>query len=125
MSWDIVLFNSREKITLVEELDPDQLEPTDFWSAFDDHFEEIEKSDGHWDIQGKDFSIVCYPRDEMVSNTTVNLYGINGLYELIFLAKKHGWQIFDTGRGEMLDLENPAKNGFENFQSYIRQILRS
>ena len=47
MSWDIVLFNSKQKIESVEELDENQLE--------------------------------------------------------------HNWQIYDSGIGEMIDLENPEK----------------
>ncbi len=32
-------------------------------------------------------------------------------------------KLFDTGNGEMLDLENPEKNGYDNFQSYLQQVL--
>jgi ABC-type Fe2+-enterobactin transport system substrate-binding protein len=55
----------------------------------------------------------------------LSLYGENGLYELVVLAKKHNWQIFDTGLGQMIDLENPSNNGFENFQDYLKQILNA
>ena len=53
----------------------------------------------------------------------LSLYGENGLFVLIGLAKKQNWQIFDTGIGEMLDLESPSKNGYENFQTYLKQIV--
>jgi hypothetical protein len=39
----------------------------------------------------------------------LSLYGENGIYELIEVAKKHNWQIYDSGTGEMIDLENPEK----------------
>lgn len=48
MSWDIVLFNSRQKIASVEEVEETQLEPTDFGAAFESHFTEIIKDDDHW-----------------------------------------------------------------------------
>jgi hypothetical protein len=123
MSWDIVLFNSRQKITSVEEVDDTQLEPADFCSAFESHFTEIIKDDDHREITGKDFSIDYFIDEDKVSNKMVSLYGENGLFELVELAKKHNWQIFDTGNGQMIDLENPANNGYENFQTYLRHVL--
>ena len=123
MSWDIVLFNSRQKIESPEEVDETQLEPTDFCSVFENHFAEIVKDDNHREIKGKDFSIDYFIDDEPVSNKMMSLYGENGLYEVVALARKYGWQIFDTGHGQMIDLENPANNGYENFQSYLKYIL--
>jgi hypothetical protein len=32
------------------------------------------------------------------------------------------WQIFDTGNGCMIDLENPVNNGYSNFNNYLNQI---
>jgi hypothetical protein len=54
MSWDIFLFNSREKITSVEELDDTQLDPTGFCSAFESHFRQVVKNDNHREIKAKD-----------------------------------------------------------------------
>lgn len=124
MSWDIVLFNSRQKITSVEEVDDTQLEPIDFCSAFENNFTDIIKDADHREIKGKDFTINYFIDDNKVSNKMVSLYGENGLFELVELAKKHNWQIFDTGSGQMIDLENPANNGYENFQSYLRHVLK-
>lgn len=123
MSWDVVLFNSKQKISSIEELDDTQLEPTDFCSALENHFTHVIKIDNHREIKGKDFTIDYFEDDEKVSNKMFSLYGENGLHELIVLAKKYNWQIFDTGLGQMIDLENPSNNGFENFQDYLKQIL--
>jgi len=60
---------------------------------------------------------------QLVSNTLFNLYGETSLFELIRVAKIYGWQIFDTGVGEMIDLEKPEKNGYDNFQSYLQDVL--
>lgn len=124
MSWDIVLFNSKEKIASVTELDENQLEPTDFTGILENSFDRINKDDNLREIVGTDFTIDFYTHDEPVSNTMVNLYGENGLYALIELAKKHNWQIYDTGIGEMIDLENPEKNGYENHRKYVEQLLK-
>lgn len=124
MSWDIVLLNSRQKISSIEEVDDTQLEPTDFCSALESHFKEVIKDDNHREIKGKDFSIDYSADEDKVSNKMVSLYGESGLFEIVELAKKHDWQIFDTGNGQMIDLENPANNGYENFQSYLRHVLK-
>lgn len=122
MSWDIILFNSRQRITSIEELDSAQLEPADFCSAFEDHFKNIVKNGEHREVRGKNFTIDYFTDDEDVSNKMVSLHGENGLYELVVLAIKHNWQIFDTGLGHMIDLEKPERNGYENFQRYLRQV---
>jgi hypothetical protein len=124
MSWDIVLFNSSKKIENLEEVDLAQLEPTDFCAVLESHFDEIVKDDDHREIKGKDFAINFFIDDELVSNKMLSLYGENGLFELVVLAKKHNWQIFDTGLGQMINLENPSINGYENFQNYLKHILK-
>jgi hypothetical protein len=122
MSWDIVLFNSKQTIELIEELDDAQLEQTDFFSILDSHFDNIKTDDDHREVVGKDFAINYFIDEEPVSNLMMSLYGEQGLYAMIVLAKKHHWQIFDTGLGQMIDLENPSKNGYENFQAYLKQL---
>lgn len=124
MSWDIVLFNSKQKIESVEELDEEQLEPTDFSSLLEEQFDEVEKDGKHRELIGKEFSIEYFTDEEPASNMMLSIYGENGLYALIELAKRHGWQIFDTALGEMIDLENPENNGYENHQKYVQQILK-
>jgi hypothetical protein len=124
MSWNIVLFNSKQKIESVEELDENQLEPTDFDQILENSFNQIKKDDNHREIIGTDFTIDFFVHNEPVSNTMLSLYGENGLYELIELAKNQNWQIYDSGIGEMIDLENPEKNGFENHRKYVEQIMK-
>lgn len=123
MSWDIVLFNSRQKIESPEEVDETQLELTDFCSVFENHFGEIIKDDRHRKIKGKDFAIDYFIDGEPVSNKMVSVHGEHGLFELVVLARKHNWQIFDTGLGQMIDLENPSINGYGNFLSYLQHVL--
>lgn len=124
MSWDIVLFNSKKTIKSIEELDVDKLEPINFTGVLESSFTEIVKEENHRQIKGKDFSIDFFTDDEPVSNKMLSLYGENGLFELIELAKQQGWQIFDTGLGSMIDLENPENNGYENHKNYVEQIMK-
>lgn len=123
MSWDIVLFSSKQKINSLEEIDESQLIPTDFCLAFEEQFEHITKNGNHREVKGKDFVIDYFIDNENVSNKIISLYGENSIYELVLLAKKRNWQIFDTGLGQMIDVNNPENNGFTNFQTYLRQIL--
>ena len=60
---------------------------------------------------------------EPVSNKVFSLYGENGIYELVALAQKHGWFLFDTGKEQMIDLDNPSNNGYSAFQDYLKFIL--
>ncbi len=124
MSWDIVLFNSKEKIKSVAELDETQLEPTDFSGILETSFDRINKKESHREIVGNDFTIDFFSDDENSSNFMLSLYGENGFFELIELAKKHNWQIYDSGIDGMIDLENPEKNGFDNHRKYVEQMLK-
>lgn len=124
MSWDIVLFNSKETIRSIEDLDPDKLDPTDFVSVLESSFTTIHKEKNHREIKEKHFSIEFFTDDEPVSNKTLSLYGENGLFKLIELAKLHGWQIFDTGSGMMINLERPENNGYQNHQNFVKQAQK-
>ncbi|MGJ8715162.1 MAG: hypothetical protein ACSHXG_08670 [Maribacter stanieri] len=122
MSWDIVLFNSKQKINSVTELDETQLEPTDFSGILETSFDRLNKNENHREIVGTNFTIDFFSDNEYSSNFMLSLYGENGIYALIELAKKYKWQIYDSGIDEMIDLENPEKNGFKNHKEYVEQI---
>lgn len=125
MSWDIVLFNSRQKFESVAELDENQLVPTDFSGIIEKSFDQLKKDGKHREIIGTDFTIDFFADNEHSSNFMLSIYGENAIYALIELSKKHNWQIYDSGMGEMIDLENPKKNGFENHRKYVEQILKN
>jgi len=125
MSWDIVLFNSKQEIKSVTELDENQLEPTDFTEILENSFDRIKKDGKHIEIIGNDFTIEFFTDNEHSSNFMLSLYGENAIYALIELSKKYNWQIYDSGIGGMVDLENPEKNGFDNHRKYIETILKN
>ena len=122
MSWDIVLFSSEQKLVSLENLNEDLLKPIDFDKVLKSKFENIKKSENHNEIIGKDFSIDFFDDDELVSNKILSLYGENGLFELIKIAKVENWQIYDSGIDKMLNLEKPEQNGYENFKNYLKFI---
>ena len=123
MSWDVVLFSSTQKIDSIEEVDESMFIETDFCEVLDTYFAAVKEENDSVAVNDKDYSIDYYTDDEPVSNKMVSLYGENALYELVIVAKKQGWQIFDTSLNAMIDLENPANNGYENFQLYLKKIL--
>ena len=124
MSWDIVLFKSKEKIIQVSNLDEKRLVPVDFCERIENHFKEIIKDNDHRTVKGKDFEIDYFLDEELVSSKIVSIHGEEGLFQLIELAKKENWQIYDCGLDDMIDLENPKNNGYEDFQKYVKKILR-
>jgi hypothetical protein len=123
MSWDVVLFNSKQNITSIKDVDENQLESVSFTLAFETYFKNIVKDKNHREIKGNDFAIEYFDSGEPASNMLLNLYGKTAIYPLIDLAKQNNWQIFDSGLGDMIDLENPTKNGYENFHAYLNQVL--
>lgn len=125
MSWDVVIFSSNQKIISLEDLEEEMLLPIDFNSLLEDSFENVIVDGDHREIKDDDYSINYYVSDEPTSNMLFNLYGERALFELIRVSKKYGWQIFDTGNGQMLDLHYPEKNGYQDFQSYLQQILKN
>jgi len=119
MSWDIVLFNSVQKINAIDEVDEEKLIPVAFDKIISEYFGAKESSE----IKGDGFSIDFYMDDEPVSNKMISLYGEKALFEIARLAKIQNWQIFDTSLNKMIDLENLTENGFANFQSYLEKVL--
>lgn len=55
VSWDIVLFNLRQKINNPSAVNEDLLVTTDFCKIFREHFKKIFKNDGHCAIVGKNY----------------------------------------------------------------------
>ena len=125
MSWDIVLFHSRQRITspgMVDELLLDPINIDDLLAA---HFPTIEKDDRHRRIKGLNFDIEYFTSDQLESNKLMQLYGQDAIYSLVVFAKKYQLQLFDTALGEMIDLANPSANGYNNFQAYLQQIFKA
>ena len=123
MSWEIVLFSSEQNLVSLENLNEDLLKPIDFDKILKSKFTNIKKSENHNEIIGKNFSVEFFSDEELVSNKMLSVYGENGLFELIRIAKEENWQIYDSGIDKMLNLEKPEENGYGNFRQYLKNIL--
>lgn len=125
MSWDVVIFSSKQKIDFIEEIDDELFVPVDFNEVLKNYFNVITSDEKHRTINGPGFSIEYFADGEPASNVLFQLYGEAALYELVKIARIHHWQIYDTGIGAMLHLDHPEKNGYNNFQAYLQQVLGS
>jgi|SRR5688572_8695342 len=130
MSWDVIIFNLNRKVDNVEEIDETVLvdigTTTDFKKIIEENYRDIVWDSDWGKIERKDYSLeFSLPESGApFSNLMFHLYGENAVYDLIEFCKKNNWQAFDTGLGQMLDLDDPAKNGYEKHQNFVRQIMR-
>lgn len=123
MSWDIILFNSKQKFETVEEIEDELLSETNFDKVLLEKLSPTKIEDENVDVENKNYALNFFLDNELVTNKMVTLYNENALYELVRISKEMSWQIFDTSSGEMINLENPEKNGYESFQKYLKSIL--
>lgn len=115
MSWDIILLNSTEKIISIENLNEGKLVPIDF-----DKILHQSLSENYID---KDINF--YFDDEPTSIKTISLYSEKALFKIVEIAKINNWQIFDISLEQMLNLKNPALNGYNNHQRYVSKVMKN
>jgi hypothetical protein len=128
MSWDIFIFNLNRKVSSVEEIDESTMLPFSDWDAIrvilSAYFKDIIWENIWGSITRSDFSIAFSSGDpeEKPTSILMSIYGVNSIYEVIELCRQQNWQIYDTSLGDMIDIENPQRNGYENFQAYLTQV---
>lgn len=127
MSWDVFIFHLKNKVTTIEEIADEGILPIDnFVPTLQSAFPEMQLQDGWIKIEREGYSIES--SDTEGNNTRgpamLQLQGKMAIYPLIDLCKKNNWQLFDTWAGIMLDLDDPAKNGYADFQRYLTQITK-
>ena len=131
MSWDVVVFNLNKRVESVDDIKEDVLmdigTPTEFKKILQEHFGSVVWEDTRGKIETPEYALELSISDdnETFSNTIFHLYGEKAIYALIDLCNENHWQAFDTGLGQMLDLDHPEKNGYKNFQEYLAFILKN
>jgi CRISPR/Cas system-associated protein Cas5 (RAMP superfamily) len=123
MSWDVVLFNSREKIVSVEDINPNQLIDTDFDVEFERYFPDIKKDENYREVIGDGFTISYFIDSEPVSNKTVSLYGEKSIFALCIFARDNKWQLYNNASERMFDIENISDNAYKDFLKFKSSIL--
>ncbi len=123
MSWDIVLFSSNQKISAIDDIDEKQLTLNNFGDRLTAHFNHVTIHNKHHQVKGATYSLDYFWDGGEASNIMISIYGEDALFELVGLAKKHNWQIFDTSLGQMINLDDPSLNGCVNFCRYVHMII--
>ena len=123
MSWEILLFNSIEKINSSFDLDENKLIITDFDKILLENFSQHKIDNNYVEITGDNYLIDFFTDEEIVNKKMLSMYGENGLFEIVKVAIIHNWQIYDFGIDEFLDLENPSRNGHDSIDPYLNSIL--
>jgi hypothetical protein len=127
MSWDVLVFNSICKIDAIDEIE-EVLTDIGTWQEFrqmlQQQFPEA-SFDGNWcQIENGNAGLETSlgPPDEKTSNTIFHLYGPDAIYMVMALCQRYNWQAFDCSLDSILNLDNPEKNGYQNFVTYLAQI---
>jgi len=129
MSWDVVVFNLKRRVSSVDEIDDGVLVEIGTYANFEAilkrRFPMLANEVGWLKVDFGEYSLETSlgELDETFSNTIFHLHGENAVYELIELCKANGWQAFDTGLGHMLDLDHPERNGYMEHRRYVEQIM--
>lgn len=129
MSWDVVVFNLKRKVANVEEIDESVLLEIGTYANFEAtlkrRFPALANHKG-WlkaDFGNCSLETSLGEPNGTFSNTIFHLHGENAIHELIELCKANGWQAFDTALGQMLDLDHPERNGYQDHRRYVEQIM--
>ena len=121
--YDLILFNSKQKIQNVTHLDEDLFIFTDFSGILESSFKEIKKNNNHRKIIGNDFTINFFRDHRPSSNFILKIYGKAGVAELIELAKIYNWQIYNLTTNQMIHFNKnqtanliPISKNFKNIK---------
>ena len=124
MRWDIVIFNSKQRINSIEEIREEFFVDIDFDTILERHFPNMIVNEGHRQINGENYSIEYFSPNGIANNLMLSLHGEQALFELIRISKIYDWQIFDTGNGQMLDINHPEINGYNDFQAFLKRVIK-
>jgi len=75
MSWDIVIFSTKQKIDRVENIREEEFLPVDFSYILETQFDKIIGDEDHREIKGDGFSICYFTEGELTATMIFNLYG--------------------------------------------------
>ncbi|NCD70824.1 hypothetical protein [Mucilaginibacter agri] len=124
MSWDVVLFNSTEKINDLETLNKQALKPADFGKKLKAHFKSIEEEEQFRIIEVEDGNIEYEYSDQPANNLLLSLDGEPALFALVEFAKKNKFQIYDASLESMLNLDKPHVNGYKDYVADVKEDMK-
>ena len=115
----IIIFNCDEEADSYEEIYTKKLQPiNNFGEIIRHRFKQFFKKDGrHLDIIAANYQIYCGTETIPTIGREIDIYGEQGLYEFISLAKENNWKIFDKGLNQFLDLEFPKNYSYSEYKN--------
>ncbi len=120
MSWDILLVNSKMPVDIEGDEYPAIPPRREFIGMVNQVFPGIDWSDptmGILDSEQIVAEIDLGDEDDLGYTVLVNVYGgEDPVGALVRLCKKHGWQAFDVSTESYLNLDNPSRESWENFE---------
>ena len=127
MSWGVLVFKLNREIKSGSEIDETTMDDVGSVASVLEklhfHFPDLELFDygkvieNMGKIERENFSIEfsILKSTETQNFISFNLYGKDSIYPIVELCKRNGWFIFDTTLAEIINLEEPEKNGYEHF----------
>ena len=129
MSWDVFVFKLNREIKSGSEIDETTIDDIGSVASLLEklcvHFPDLELSDygkvieNMGTIERENFSIEfsIIKATDTYNFLSFHLYGKDSIYPVAELCKRYGWCIFDTTLAELLNLQEPEKNGYEQFNT--------
>ncbi len=134
MSWEVLVFKLNREINSGSEIDETTIDDigsvASVLEKLHSHFPDLELFDygkiieNMGKIKRENFLIEFFISKSTETNNflSFHLYGKQSIYPIVELCTRNGWCIFDTTLGEILNLEEPEKNGYEQFNKIRNEI---
>jgi hypothetical protein len=120
MSWDVLLVHSATPVDIDADNYPAFPSRTEFIKSIRKTFPATDWSDPSLGILDSDRAVLEFDLgDEEDIGPTVLLQVYGGedpVGAIVELCKKNGWQVFDLSTDSYLNLDNPSRESWENFE---------
>lgn len=128
MSWDILIFNSKEQIDLETVNLPNFKSRQECIDKIKNSFLEIDFTDTSFGQLENQLAIIEFnlgSEDEMSSNFMLHVRGgENPTGEIARMCKENEWQAFDISEGNYIDTDAPQSDSFERWNNYKDYVIR-
>ena len=118
MNGYVYLYNFKGLKSYDDEI-VNNLPKTDFYKALKTHFVELKENGSHKTIIREDYKIY-FAWGILQSHIEIYYSGLQGVKELIILAKLHNWSLMITNKSrKLVNLEFIDKEGFETVEDFL------
>ena len=131
MSWDVLIMNYHGKPPKFEEIvgDPEPLGPAEeVRQAISAALPGVDWTNPTWGLYGGDGFTFEFNSgaEDPISTIMVHVRGSGNAVESLYkLAVPTNWSLLDCSTSEFLDLQNPSRSAWKDFQAYRDKIIES